>query len=122
MRKIVITLSVVVTLILSACSASKSTTGETSTVTIKPKMLTYSSDVKAIIDLNCSSTCHGVGRPAGGIDLTTYDKVKDQALNGKLIPAIQQASGVEPMPKKAPKLEDATIQIIVDWAAAGAPN
>ncbi|HRF77120.1 MAG TPA: hypothetical protein PLB46_11145 [Chitinophagales bacterium] len=82
--------------------------------------LTYTTNVKPIIDANCATTCHNAGRPAGGIDLTTYEKVKEQSLNGKLISAIQHADGAKPMPKKAPKMDDVTIQTIVNWANSGA--
>mgnify|MGYP003390641062 FL=1 len=82
--------------------------------------LTYTTNVKPIIDANCASTCHNAGRPAAGIDLTTYEKVKEQTLTGKLIIAIQHADGAKPMPKKAPKMDDATIQTIVNWASSGA--
>jgi len=82
--------------------------------------ITYNGQVKAIIDANCASTCHNATRPAAGIDLTTYEQVKNHALQGSLIPAIQHAEGVEAMPKKAPKLDDASIQVIVNWAAGGA--
>lgn len=98
---------------LEACSASRSTTGTTPAIS-------YNGQVKSIIDANCASTCHNATRPAAGIDLTTFELVKQQALNGELIPAIQHAEGVTAMPKKAPKLDDASIQVIVDWAASGA--
>ena len=77
-----------------SCSASKSAA----------KPLTYTENVKPIIDANCASTCHNAGRPAAGIDLTTYAKVKEQSTTGKLIPAIQHAEGAKAMPKKADKL------------------
>ncbi len=96
-------------LTLAACSASKSTT----------TTLTYSKDVSKIIDLNCAG-CHNAERPAGGINLTTYENVKEQSVNGKLIPAIQHAEGVESMPRKSPKLDDVYIQTIVNWVATGA--
>ncbi len=93
-----------------SCSASKSAA----------KPLTYTENVKPIIDANCASTCHNAGRPAAGIDLTTYAKVKEQSTTGKLIPAIQHAEGAKAMPKKADKLSDANIEIIVSWVASGA--
>ncbi len=94
----------------AACSTTKNATAS----------YTYTKDVKAVIDEQCGNKCHNAERPADGIDLTTYEKVKDQAMNGKLIPAIQHMEGVEPMPKKNPKLDDATIERIVAWVAAGA--
>ncbi len=96
---------------LYACTSSKTTA---------TSALSYSKDVRSIINENCANTCHGADHPAAGINLTTYALVKDQALNGKLIPAIQHLDGVDPMPKKAPKLDDALINTIVQWAASGA--
>jgi hypothetical protein len=84
------------------------------------KGLSYTSDVKPIIDLNCATSCHNAKRPAGGIDLTTYEKVKENCVSGKLLDAIQHNAGAKPMPKKAPKLDDASIQIIIKWTSTGA--
>lgn len=92
------------------------TAGKQSTVAA----LTYTTNVKPIIDANCASTCHNAGRPAAGIDLTTYEKVKEQSLTGNLLGAIQHAEGAKAMPKKAPKMDDAAIQTIVNWANSGA--
>ncbi len=94
---------------LASCSASKS----------KSAAITYSKDVRSIIDLSCTG-CHNAEKPAGGINLTTYEKVKEESINGKLIPAIQHAEGVESMPRKSPKLDDVYIQTIVNWVASGA--
>ena len=105
-----------VALILLIVGFVSCTTGKQAT----SAALTYTTNVKPIIDANCASTCHNAGRPAAGIDLTTYEKVKEQTLTGKLIIAIQHADGAKPMPKKAPKMDDATIQTIVNWASSGA--
>jgi len=93
-----------------SCTAAKNTAS----------VITYTQNVKAIIDFNCASSCHNALKPAGGIDLTTYDKVKYQALEGKLLMAIQHAEGAKAMPKRADKLDDATIQVVVNWVAGGA--
>lgn len=104
----------VITVVIASCSASKKTTTTTTPA------ITYTKDIKPIIDAQCGMKCHNADRPADGIELTTYASVKDQSVNGKLIPAIQQVEGVTPMPKKNPKLDDASIQLIVDWVASGA--
>ncbi len=93
-----------------ACTAAKSNSTE----------LTYTRDIKPIIDLHCANTCHNAEKPAGKIDLTTYANVKMQCLEGKLLLAIQQIDGAKPMPRKAPKLEDDAINKIVLWANSGA--
>lgn len=81
--------------------------------------ITYTTHVKQIIDANCASTCHNATKRSGGINLTTYEFVKDQCINGKLIAAVQHADGAKAMPKRAPKLDDASIQVLVDWTATG---
>jgi hypothetical protein len=110
-NKITLLASLMFFLGLISCTAGKQATSTA---------LTYTANVKPIIDANCASTCHNAGRPAAGIDLTTYEKVKEQSLNGKLIGAIQHADGAKPMPKKAPKMDETSIQTIVSWANSGA--
>lgn len=100
-----------ITILMAACHTTKTTTTTS---------YTYTKDVKAIIDANCATSCHSATDPAKGIDLTTYANVKEHALNGKLLLAIQHLEGAVAMPKKNPKLDDASIQQIVAWAAAGA--
>ena len=109
-RSVLFLFGFVVIFSIVACNATKTTT---------TSALTYSKDVKKIIDFNCGG-CHNSEKPAGGVDLTTYPKVKEHAINGKLIPAIQHAEGAKAMPKKSPKLDDVYIQTIVGWATAGA--
>jgi len=82
-------------------------------------VVTYTDNVKSIIDVNCAISCHTSVKPSGGIDLTTYEKVKQESLVGNLIPSIQHAKGVKPMPRRADKLNEATIQILVSWVAGG---
>ncbi len=112
--KIRLILIAVISVVIASCSASKKTTTTSA--------ITYTKDIKPIIDEQCGMKCHNAERPADGIELTTYASVKEQSVNGKLIPAIQQVEGAVPMPKKNPKLDDASIQKIVDWVAAGAPE
>ncbi len=107
---IAIVIAIAITII--SCSSTKNT----STV------ITYTQNVKSIIDFNCASSCHNALKPAGGIDLTTFENVKMQSVEGKLIPAIQHAEGAKAMPKRAEQLDDATIQVIVKWVAGGAPK
>lgn len=104
------TFAVIIIALTLSCTASKNIGGP----------ITYTQNVKSIIDGNCASTCHNAVKPAGGIDLTTYEKVKQQCLEGKLLLAIQHADGAKAMPKRAEKLADATIQVVVDWVNAGA--
>ncbi|MEZ5013506.1 MAG: hypothetical protein R2794_04380 [Chitinophagales bacterium] len=94
--------------ILASCKGSKNT--QTTTT------VTYTNTVKAIVDANCGNACHNASKPAAGINLTTYENVRKETLNGQLIPAIQHAEGVDPMPKMRPQLDEASINAIVAWA------
>lgn len=112
--KVKLFLIAIVAVVLASCSASKKTA--------TTNAITYTNDIKPIIDANCGTKCHNADRPADGIELTTYASVKEQSVNGKLIPSIQHAEGASPMPKKNPQLDEASIQKIVDWVAGGAPE
>ncbi|MEZ4804312.1 MAG: hypothetical protein R2852_02165 [Bacteroidia bacterium] len=81
--------------------------------------ITYNLNVKAIIDNNCGKTCHSAEKHAAGIDLSTYDKVKKEAENGRFLGAIKHQGYYAPMPMKNPKLSDSTISIIECWIKNG---
>lgn len=57
--------------------------------------ITYSNDVKTIIDNNCVS-CHNTVQLIAGLDISTYSKLKLATENGNLISRINNASS--PMP------------------------
>lgn len=79
----------------------------------------FVADIKPILDLNCASTCHSEKNRAGGIDLSTYENVKNIATKSKFLGAIRHETGFDAMPRKAPKLADADILKIACWVSAG---
>jgi uncharacterized membrane protein len=81
----------------------------------------YSANISPIINTYCTG-CHAGTAPSGGIDLSTYNNVKIQATNGRLVGAVTQAAGYSPMPKDAPKLIECQLIQIRKWVAAGALN
>jgi cytochrome c553 len=83
--------------------------------------MTYSANIKPILQNNCFS-CHGNGLSENGINFDTYAGVKAVADNGKLIGAITHASGFSPMPQGGAKLSDCDINKIKDWINRGAQN
>ena len=83
--------------------------------------MTYSGDVKPILQANCYS-CHGSGNAQGGVALDNYDGVKDQVEDGNLIGVITHAAGYPPMPQGGAKLSDCDINKIKDWINRGASN
>ncbi len=81
----------------------------------------YSANVSVIINASCTG-CHSGAIPSGNIDLSNYNAVKVQALNGRLVGAVTHAVGYSPMPQSANKLSDCQITQITKWVTAGALN
>jgi hypothetical protein len=65
--------------------------------------------------------CHKPGSLGGGIDLSTYNAIKDQVDNGKLYGSVTHSTGYKPMPQGG-KLSDCEITQISNWIDAGALN
>jgi uncharacterized membrane protein len=85
-----------------------------------PDPITYTDDVKAIIDNNCLN-CHS-DPPTNGapIPLVTFVQVKNSTENGTLISRIQSQAGQSgAMPLGAPRLPQSLIDIVVQWQADG---
>jgi hypothetical protein len=83
--------------------------------------ITYSGNIKPIINANCIS-CHSGSNPSGGLDYTTHAGLSAVATSGQLVGAINHAAGFSPMPRGAAKLDACTIQQITKWVNDGAPN
>ena len=85
--------------------------------------MTYSVNVVPILIQNCYF-CHGNNSTAGsgGINLNSYDNLKFYADNGVLAGNITHAAGFVGMPYNQPKMDDCTINTILDWINRGALN
>lgn len=81
----------------------------------------YGANISIIINSYCTG-CHSGTAASGNIDLSTYNTVKIQATNGRLVGAVTHAAGYSAMPKNANKLSDCQITQIKKWVAAGALN
>mgnify|MGYP000911934692 CR=1 FL=1 len=83
---------------------------------------TFSGSVLPILNTNCN-VCHaGTANAGGGINLDTYNGVKTQATNGKLMGAVRQLPGFISMPQSGGKLSDCNIAILQRWINAGMLN
>ncbi len=80
--------------------------------------MTYSINIKLIVDNNCTS-CHSGNAAAGNVLLDTYDNVKKYADDGSLLGSIQHNNGYSPMPKNLNKLDDCTINKVSAWINQG---
>ncbi len=85
-----------------------------------PDPITYTNDVKAIIDNNCLN-CHS-DPPTNGapIALVTFSQVKNAAENGSLINRVQAQEGASgAMPIGGPRLPQTLVDLIVQWQTDG---
>ena len=82
-------------------------------------MYTYTADIVSIINKECIF-CHSASSPAGGYDISTYQKVVDQI--GVFLDRIDLQTGQAGIMPPAGRMDEATIQIIKDWIDQGMPE
>lgn len=82
--------------------------------------VSYSS-IKYIFDNNCVR-CHNDQINNFDIRLNTYENAKNAAQSGLLYKAVNQLSGVTPMPYQLPKLEDCEVRKISIWIETNTPQ
>lgn len=105
-------------LLLASCS-NDSTDDLTETLPVD-QMVTFNSNVKAIMQNNCTS-CHGTN-PTGGapMALVTYDDVKTAVLENNLIERMSiENGGPGLMPLGGPRLPQTTIDVVIKWQTDG---
>ena len=88
-------------------------TGTTTTTTIS-----YTKNVKSIIDGNCVS-CHSSGRSASFRPLTTYAEVKTAVESAGLLGRIQLQSGQQGLMPQGGRMSQVNIDLIVKWNTDG---
>ena len=108
------------TLILLNISCSNNSEDDLIIENTPIEKVTYTSNVKSIIDNNCIS-CHAA-TPVNGapMSLITYQQVKDAVLNRGLLDRISRSNGAPGlMPNGGPRMPQQTIDIIVKWNSDG---
>lgn len=106
-------------LLLAALASCESVTyEEIQDNTVITGDVTYTANVKAIIDANCIS-CHNPTGIMPSTPLTTYAEVKSAVQNAGLLDRIQlQNSEVGVMPQSG-RMPQSTIDIILQWNTDG---
>jgi len=82
--------------------------------------ITYTANIKAIIDNNCLN-CH-TDPPTNGapIPLVNYTQVRNAAENGQLINRIERQAGASgAMPAGGPRLPQNLIDMVIAWGDDG---
>jgi hypothetical protein len=133
-NRFLITLMIVAVPTLFYISCSKSSADQQTPVVTNPGGggttttcdtvdMKYAADVVPIMQSRCYS-CHGGANTggSGGISLDNYSSLKTYADNGILKGNITHAAGFVAMPFGQPKLDDCTINKILDWINRGALN
>jgi hypothetical protein len=81
---------------------------------------TYSSAVKLIISYNCIS-CHNSSYAGGSVTLDSYDQLKANCVNGKLMNCVLRNTGYNPMPPTQ-ALESCQVQQLQLWISNNYPQ
>jgi len=83
--------------------------------------MTYTSNIKALIDASCATAgCHVPGTATFPMD--SWDGVVAAVSFGRISGAINHTMGFSPMPKGGSKLDQCSIDQIDAWLDDGAPQ
>lgn len=108
---------------LTSCSGSDTmedieTTPDTPGTGTSTTTVTYTKNVKSIIDGNCIS-CHSSGRSAAFRPLTTYAEVKAAVENTNLLSRIQLQNGQQGIMPQGGRMSQTNIDLIIKWNTDG---
>ena len=107
---------IIFTFLLNSCQSD--TYENISKPTVFPSKVTYTSNVKAIIDGNCI-VCHSSGGMASFRHFTTYEEVKDAVQTTNLLDRIQRQNGEPGQMPKTGRMSQDKIDIILQWRKDG---
>ncbi|MCD0472281.1 cytochrome c [Flavobacterium sp. JAS] len=80
--------------------------------------ITYTKNVKSIIDASCAG-CHSSGGSASFRPLTTYAQVKSAVESAGLLSRIQLQNGQQGLMPQGGRMSQANIDLIVKWNTDG---
>lgn len=82
------------------------------------EIVSYNPDIKALVDNFCIN-CHNASAASGGLDLSTYDLVRNSTENGNLILRINDVNN--PMPQSG-LMPAAERDLFDKWVEDGFPE
>src|SRR4051812_2796180 len=103
-------------IMLSLCSCESNTYESLEEPTVIVDEVTYTANVKSIIDQNCIG-CHASGGSL--LPLTTYTEVRDAVSNNGLLDRIQRQNGTPGVMPRAGRMSQDKINIILQWNTDG---
>jgi uncharacterized membrane protein len=81
--------------------------------------VSYSQDVKPIIDLHCKG-CHNINNPSGGYEFENWEQTNGAATTGALLGSLNGDPAFIQMPWNAPPLSPCKVKTIQVWIEEGA--
>lgn len=84
--------------------------------------VTYKNEIKKIVSNSCLSGCHSSQVKIAGIELETYEGLKEYVDLGNFLGSIKHESGFSAMPKGRAQLDACSISKIEKWINSGAQN
>lgn len=117
MKKVISLLNIgLIVMIAFAMSCTKDKTVPVEEEVADPIPRSFVSDVQPIINEYCIS-CHSGQQPAAGRDYSTYEEVKDAAMNANMVGRINDP--VNPMPAQGGLMPQEKRTVIEDWTLTG---
>jgi len=86
-----------------------------------PAGFSFAQNIAPTIELACTG-CHSGSNPSGSLSLTTYEQIKNIALDGRLMHSLNGTSGYTIMPDNTLGLPECNKTQFQNWVNAGAPN
>ncbi|WP_428224047.1 cytochrome c [Flavobacterium sp.] len=80
--------------------------------------VTYTKEVKTIIDANCVG-CHSSSGTASFAPLQTYEQLKEYTQNGDLLTRIQKQNGEAGLMPKGGRMAQQKIDLLLKWNTDG---
>ena len=129
MKKQLIPILSTILLVSAYAILQSSPTNATSSQDFAPRTdVSYSNDVRPILERRCG-TCHMGEFTSEGLNMETYESLMAGSQNGPVIVVgnakeslLAQKILEGEMPKRGQKLTPEQVQLIIDWINAGAPN
>jgi len=111
MKKLLVLPMLLLFFVVTSCSSSS----DDEIIIIPTNDVTYTGDIKVIIDSSCLN-CHS-DPPVNSapMSLTTYQDVKESVMSRDLIGRVENGS----MPPSGANLSAAQVQVIKDWEVGG---